>query len=470
MDDSHRSDFSRLDCLFRPSVVAVVGASNNEDKLGWHVMKSLTGAGFEGGIVPVNPGADRIMGLQAYRELAAYRGRIDAAVVVVPSGHVLDVLRQCRDKDVRAVVLITAGFKEIDDPRGASRQAELAEFADACGISVIGPNTFGLVNLHRGLNASFTPELSQLRSGGISLVSQSGGIAHLLGFTALKQGVGIGKIVGLGNRLNVDFPDMLRYLAEDPETSVSALYIEGVEDPRRLMRASSEVCRKKPILVYKTGRSEAGNRASLSHTGSLAGSQEIFEGACIQSGMYPVRDSEELLDLSRALAAVPPPAGRRIAVLSGQAGPGLAACDVLEGEGLRLARFSSRTQERINEHLPPLALRTNPVDMGPAWYSSSAVQAIVRAVLEDEGVDGLLLLMMFASANRAAVPELAAFLREWSRRKPVLTCFAAPEEIWRPAVTELEVEGAIADLPTPERAGKTMASLFGYARMMGNLA
>jgi acyl-CoA synthetase (NDP forming) len=391
-------------------------------------------------------------------------------VVVVPAGRVPEVLEQCRDKGVRGVVLITAGFKEIDDPRGARSQEELARLAREAGICVLGPNTFGLVNRHLRLNLSFTPEFSRLKAGGISLVSQSGGIAHLLGFSALELGAGIGKIAGLGNRMSVDFPDMLRYLAEDPETGVTALYVEGVEEPRRLMRASREVCRKKPVVVYKTGRSEAGNRASLSHTGTMAGRQEIFEGACMQSGMYPVRSSEELLDLSRALTAAPPPRGGRIAVLSGQAGPGLAACDVLEGQGMRLARFSAGTRERVNELLPPLALRTNPVDMGPAWYSSSAVQAIVRAVLEDEGVDGLLLLMMYASANRAAVPELAPFFRQWRQSKPILTCFAAPCDVWRPVVSELEDEGVLVDLPTPERAARTMASMRGYARMMETLA
>jgi acyl-CoA synthetase (NDP forming) len=137
---------------------------------------------------------------------------------------------------------------------------------------------------------------------------------------------------------------------------------------------------------------------------------------------------------------------------------------------MRLARFSAGTRERVNELLPPLALRTNPVDMGPAWYSSSAVQAIVRAVLEDEGVDGLLLLMMYASANRAAVPELAPFFRQWRQSKPILTCFAAPCDVWRPVVSELEDEGVLVDLPTPERAARTMASMRGYARMMETLA
>jgi acyl-CoA synthetase (NDP forming) len=253
---------------------------------------------------------------------------------------------------------------------------------------------------------------------------------------------------------------MLLYLVRDPDTRVIVLYLEGLDDPRRLMEAAHEVRGKKPVLAYKTGRASRGDRASLSHTGSMAGRHELYEAGLKQSGILTLSCTEHLLDVAKALGKCPPLGGGRIAILSGQAGPGMAACDVCEEEGLQIATFHPSTQSTINGFLPPLALRTNPVDMGPAWYDSSAIAAIVRAVLEDENVDGLILLMMFASANREAVSGISPLLRSWGRKKPVITCLLSPPGIWDRQVRELEQWGALVNYPTPERAATTMAHLW----------
>jgi acetyl-CoA synthetase (ADP-forming) len=454
-----------LKTLFNPHAVAVIGASENPDKLGFHVMKSLTTGRFKGTIVPVNPGAKSVMSLPAFSSMGDFPGEIGLAIVVLPAKLVPGIFQECSRKGVKGIVLISAGFREIDDSQGALLQSTLADLANKAGIPVIGPNTFGMVNLHIDLNASFTPEFSWLPKGGIALVSQSGGISHLMGFMAMRQNTGVSKIVGLGNRLNVDFPEMVTYLMGDPDTRVIALYLEGLDEPRRLMEAAKQTRFVKPVVAYKTGSSRTGNHASLSHTGSLAGRHEIYEGALRQSGVLYVDSAERLLDTARALALCPLPKGREVAILSGQAGPGMAASDVCEAEGMEIATFHPGTQRVINELLPPLALRTNPVDMGPAWYNASAIEGIIRAVMEDSDVDAILILMMFASANRAAVSGFSELLLKWKQQKPVVACLIAPPGIWDEEVRRLEEGGALINVPTPERAAKTVAALWQYEKM-----
>lgn len=459
--------FDNLRSLFNPTSVAVIGASANPDKLGFHVMKSLVSGNFGGTIIPVNPGSEKIMGIRALPSIDAFAGTIELAVVVLPADRVPGIFKQAIRKGVKGMVLITAGFKEIEDPRGGELQDLLARLALEARMPVIGPNTFGIINLHRRLNASFTPQFSQLPKGHISLVSQSGGMSHLLAFAAMRQHIGFSKIIGLGNRLTVDFAEMVAYLMEDPETRVIILYLEGLDDPRRLIGVARKYRGKKPIIAYKTGRASSGDRASLSHTGSLAGKQEIYEGALKQAGILCLQETELFLDAAHALAKSPVLKGKRVAILSGQAGPGMAACDICEAEGLEISAFRPRTQQMINERLPPLALRTNPVDLGPAWYNASVLSGIVRAVMEDENVDGLLLLMMYASANEGVVPGLSGLLREWKQKKPVVTCFLSPTGIWDDWIFELESEGTLVNFPTPERAAKAMAALLRCKETMG---
>lgn len=463
---SKKEILHNLKKLFNPEIVTVIGASENPNKLGFHVMKSLTGGGFNGRIVPVNPGSKEIMGIPAFPSIIEFQNPIDLAIIVLPANLIPKIFKECHLKGVKGIVLITAGFKEIDDPTGGERQSKLAEIAHMAGIPVIGPNTFGMVNLHNNLNASFTPEFSWLEKGGVTLVSQSGGISHLLAFMAIRQNMRISKIVGLGNRLNVGFAEMIHYLMDDPETKVIALYLEGVDEPRRLIETAEANRGKKPIVAYKTGSASKGDQESLSHTGSMAGNQEIYEGALRQAGIFCVNSTQMLLDLSQTLSVCSLPEGRRIAILTGQAGPGMAACDVCEAEGLEIVSFKSETQKIINEFLPPLALRTNPVDMGPAWYNSNAVQGIIRAVMEDENVDGIILLMMFASANREVVPNISDLFIEWNQKKPVITCLISPPGIWDEHVINLEKAGAIINLSSPERAAKAMAYLWQYKRIL----
>jgi acyl-CoA synthetase (NDP forming) len=289
-------------------------------------------------------------------------------------------------------------------------------------------------------------------------------MSHLMAFLSLQDKVGFSKIIGLGNRCNVDFAEMVEYLIKDSQTKVIAMYMEGIDQPKRLMEVAKRGNREKPILAYKVGRSSTSDKASQFHTGSLAGKHEVYEGALKQAGILTVGSSEELLDTAKALTMCPLPEGNKVAVLSGQAGPGMAACDVCEMEGLLIPPFSMETQKRVEELLPPLAIRTNPVDMGPAWYDSEAIKGIVHTVLEDKNIDAIILCIMFASANRPAVGILTELLLERRINKPILCCFSSPPGIWDDEIKRLEGSG-IPNYPTPERAAKTLVNLFRFKKI-----
>jgi acyl-CoA synthetase (NDP forming) len=453
-----------MDAIFKPHSVAVIGASDNTGKLGSHVMRSLIEGRYPGRIYPVNPGKNEILGLKAYPTLIRIPDSVDLSIIVLPAEIVPQTIRECKEKGVKGVVLITAGFKEIEDKKGESLQREIMELANQSGIKIIGPNTFGIVNLHLPLNASFTPEFSLVGKGGISLVSQSGGMSHLMAFLSMRTQIGFSKIIGLGNRCNVDFGDMVEYLFEDPDTKVIAMYLEGIDEPRKLIEVGKRGDIGKPMIVYKVGISHTSDQASQFHTGSLAGKHEIYEGAFRQAGFLTVRSSEELLDAAKALNLCPLPNGNKVAVLSGQAGPAMAACDICETEGLLIPPFSAQTQRRVEELLPPLAIRTNPVDMGPAWYDSEAIKEIVQTTVEDKNIDAIVLCIMFASANRSAVGILTDVLLERKTNKPILCCFSSPAGIWDNEIRRLEGSG-IPNYVTPERAAKALANLFRFKKM-----
>lgn len=455
-----------MNALFKPRSVAVIGASEKEAKLGFHVMKSLTKGGFPGRIIPINPGSKEIMGLKTFPSITELTYDIDLAIVVLPARLVPAIFKECLAKGVKGIVLITAGFREIDDPIGADLHEQLAKIVNKPNVPVIGPNTFGMINLHANLNASFTPEFSLLKKGSIGLVSQSGGMCHLISFIALRDDIGFSKIVGIGNRLNVDFAQMVDYLMQDPDTNMIAIYMEGVDNPKELIDTAKAYGGKKPIIAYKTGLGDIGDRASRSHTGSMAGRGEIYSGAFSQSGILTVNSVEDLLDTAKALAVSPIPKAPGVAILSSQAGPGIAAADICQMSDLKIVSFTLETQNKINEILPPLALRTNPVDMGPAWYNSEALVGILHAVLRDANVEGILLFMMFASANVDSIKSLSFLLNYREQKKPLITCLSAPPGIWDDQIKQFEEDKIIVNFPTPERAARVMVNLNRYRSLI----
>jgi len=453
--------------LFSPQSIAVIGASNSFDKLGYHVMKSLVG-NYGGKILPVNPRGEKIWGMNSYPSLKKIPEEVDLAVIVVPAALVPETLHECGRKMVKGVVLITAGFREIEDSKGEQLEKEIQKIAERYELPIIGPNTFGYVNLTSRVNASFTSEFSWIERGGVALISQSGGICHLCGFLAIDQRVAMSKLMSLGNRCNVDFPELLQYLEADAATRVIALYIEGLDEPRKLIEAAKALRGKKPVIAYKAGKSEKGDSASRFHTGSLAGNRQIWKGAFRQAGVLEVDSAEEFMDTAKVVDSCPLVKGTRVAVLSGQAGPGMIAADALEPAGLRLSIFTPATQDKINNLLPPIAIRTNPVDMGPAWYDPERMLEILKAAVEDENTDGIIFLAMYASANLKLAEGMEKLTKTADAfKKPVIACFNGPPGIWDDSIRGLDRKKGLVILPTPERAAKAMGNLWKIKKLSG---
>ena len=449
--------------LFHPRSVAVIGASGNPLKLGYQCVLSLKQGFFPGPIYPVHPQEREILGLPAYMDVRQIPDPVDLAILVVPAAEIFPALEACREKGVRGIVMITAGFREIDDPQGAQLQKDLSAFANRHGIKIIGPNTFGMANVHAKLNASFTPLFSRLKPGPISVISQSGGVSHLIAYQALDERVGLGKVIGLGNRCNVDFADLLPYLTGDEETGIIVLFVEGQDDPRVLLSEIRKTAPHKPVVAMKAGQSAESARAARSHTGSLAGRYEIFEAALRQAGAIVSQDPGELLDIAKILTILKPAKGKNIAVMSFQAGPGILLTDAVVRNGLSMAVLSKRTQRRINRLLPPFTIRTNPVDMAFA-RNEEAFEDTVRCLLDDRNVDALIVFLLhhpFMTPKRIAGPLLR---QKQKSEKPIVLCANSPRGFIEDEVAELESRG-IPVYPLPERSVRALKGLFEYGEI-----
>jgi acyl-CoA synthetase (NDP forming) len=325
-----------------------------------------------------------------------------------------------------------------------------------------------MVNVHARLNASFTPLFSRLKPGPISVISQSGGVAHLIGYQALDEGIGLGKVIGLGNRCNVEFADLLPYFAEDHLTRCLILYIEGLEDPRRLMAGITNFVSQKPILAMKAGRSSAALKAARSHTGSLAGRYEIYDASLRQAGAIVCQTPDELLDTAKILAMLPPLRGRKAAVVSFQAGPGILLTDEVVRQGLSMASFSPHTQEALNRLLPPMTIRSNPVDLAFA-RDEQMFEESLGWILNDSNVDALVIFLLQHPfmTPRQITPSLLR--QKQSSPKPILLCANSPRGLIEDEIAELENRG-IPVYPLPQRAIRALKGLLEYGEVKKRMA
>jgi len=448
--------------LFYPKSVALIGATNNPRKMGCHALKSLLE--FSGRVYPVNPKYSEIFGVKAYPNVEALPEAPDLAILAVPRDAIYENVKALLEKGTRAFVIISAGFKEAEIEGGEELHERLKELVESYGAVVIGPNTFGMVNLHANLNASFTPALSKLKKGNIALVSQSGGVCHLIAPYSMREGIGFSKIVGLGNRLNVDFHDVLDYLKDDDETKSIALYIEGIERPRKLCEKISEIYREKPIVAMKSGKFQKADKASRSHTGSLAGNYKLYVSALKQSGSVIAESLVELISFAKALAMQKPMLGDRVAVISLVAGLGMVASDTCEAQGLKLAEFSEETKKKIYELLPPYTIRDNPIDLGFVANERDVCGEVIKIAASDENVDGLVVNYIYSWSEEFLEVPVKEIV-EVSREKPVTVCLNYPPGYWDDVKEQLE-KNSVPVYPTPELAAKSLAALREYGKMI----
>jgi acyl-CoA synthetase (NDP forming) len=346
-----------LQALFRPNGLAVIGASAKPGKLGFTILKNILDAGFGGPVIPVNPKGETILGLPSIKSVDEIPSGTDLAVVIIPAASVPATILQLGERKVRAAIVITGGFAE-SGADGARLQEELKRNAARCGIRVVGPNCQGVNYPHHGLCASW-PLIT--RKGAMAIASQSGTVGAALIDWAAEERLGFSAFVSMGNRVDVDEADLIEFFASDPNTKVITLYIEGVKDAGRFL-AAVRAC-KKPIVVFKAGRTEQGRKAAESHTRSLAGKDEIYDAVFRQFGIHRAASLEELYDFSKALAYVPAPAGPRMLIVTSSGGSAIIATDVAADNGFRISPLPAPLASRLREVLPSHFIVGNPLDL-----------------------------------------------------------------------------------------------------------
>jgi acetyl coenzyme A synthetase (ADP forming)-like protein len=437
---------SGLEFFFKPRSVAVVGASRNPFKFGYSLLKNLLDLGFKGQVYPVNPNAEKILGLKAYPRVDAIKGDLDLAIIIVPAAKVPEIMIDCASKHVKGVVICSSGFREAGEA-GEKLEKKVVEIAKKAGIRIIGPNTTGILNTSNNFTTSFAP-LPKFKKGNVAFIAQTGLFAAAAFWSIMsKQPFGISKIVGLGNKCDVDDAEILEYLANDKDTDVIAIYLEGVKDGRKLFEAFNKIAKIKPTLILKSGKTTLGAKAALSHTGSLAVKDEIFDAVCKQTGVIRVEgDLDELLDITKAFALQPLPKGNRVAIVTVTGGGGVIAADECARRGLQLAPLSNETLNTIRKDMPSWATVNNPIDIEPLFEAvgpEESIRIAVEAVIKDENVDSVVILFV-------AVPRLipyvdlknaARYLKEINvKRKPILTYLLGFKDTVEAWTAELEEE------------------------------
>jgi len=417
-----------LRALFRPASVAVVGATRQPGTVPYDLFHNLRRDGFRGPVYPVSPRGGDIDGVPAFKYVVDIPDPVDLAVIVFPSSVCDLALEQCGRKGIPAAIVISAGFRETG-PAGAQREARLKEIAGRYGLLLVGPNCLGLINTDPevSLNASFARRPPE--AGSIALVSQSGALCTAVLDYAQARHIGFSSLVSFGNKAGVTEIQLLQYLARDPRTRVLLLYLEEVTDGRGLTAAARRIIEEtgKPVLALKAGRTRAGAAAARSHTGSLAGSDEICDAAFRQAGIRRCGTIGEMLDLAVALDRQPVPRGDRVAIITNAGGPGVLATDRAIGAGLRLAAFSPSTTAVLKKSLPAAANLANPVDLiGDARVER--YHDAVSAVLADDGVDGVLVLL--TPQSMTDIPAIAGELcRLAGSAKPLYASFMGQSEV-----------------------------------------
>jgi acetyltransferase len=437
--------------LFTPRAVALVG-SVGEGKLGYHLLRQMLDGGFPPArLAVVNPRGEGALGVAGSPSVADTGLPVDLAIVVTPAATVPAVLEECAQAEVRAAVVITAGFSEVGNVAG---EDAIREVVRQTGIRVVGPNCAGIVNTHHAL---FPTLETRPPTGSVSLIAQSGAVGGIFLAWAREHGLGIAKFISYGNGADLNERDFLEYLAEDPQTQVVALYIEEVTEGRDFLRALAACARRKPVIVIKAGRTEAGRRATLSHTGSMAGADAVYDAALRQCGALRVASLEEMWDLCLGFTALPPVRGRRVAIVTNSGGPGVLAADRAEEAGLTVAEPSPALRERLSAFLPPYCGLSNPIDL-TVEGTEEGYRRTLAAVLEE--YDAAVALNI-APAYLDSLPLARGVVRAARESgKPVAAAFL-PGPIVADAVRYLREQG-IPNFATGERAVAALARLADY--------
>jgi acetyltransferase len=451
-----------LDSFFQPQSVAVIGASRTPGKVGHDIVQNLLDAGFEGPVYPVNPKADEVLGLDCYSAVTDIEEDVELAVIVIPAPYVLSAIEQCAQKGIRAVIVITAGFKEAGE-EGAELEKQLREKCKAEGIRCIGPNCLGVMSPPHKLDASFGATMP--KPGNTAFLSQSGALGTAILDVAVGQGYGMSRFISIGNKADVNESDLIAALGEDEKSDVILGYLESIDNGRRFMDVARQVTQKKPVIIFKSGRTSAGAQAASSHTGSLAGADSAYDAAFQQCGVIRSYTATEFFDYSRGFAAGTLPSGNRIAVVTNAGGPGIIATDAIEESDLEVATLADETIRKLQENLPPQANTKNPVDvLGDA--ASDRYKMAIETVLADDGVDGIVCILTPQTSTEC--DETARVLADAAEAtdKPVIGCFMGNASVtgsW-----QILDERGVPNFDHPDRCITVMEALYRHAQWRGS--
>jgi len=472
------TSIKQLEAFFNPKSVAVVGATKKINKAGHVIFKNFVEnkrrGVFKGEIYPVNPHEDFILGFQCYPKLTKIPWEVELVVIVVPASIVPEIMRDAAAKKVKAVVIISSGFGEIGNHE---LEREVVEIAKKAGIRVLGPNCLGVYDSRTGVDMLFLPETKILTTGeevvatprpmmgNIAIVTQSGAFgASALDYLAGRQ-MGVSKFVSFGNKSDVDEAEMLHYLSYDDKTKVILLYVEDVKNGRAFIEAASKVTRKKPIIALKAGKTEAGARAASSHTGAIAGSDQVYAAAFAQAGVLRVRDMEEFFDSAKALVMQPPAAGRNVAIITDAGGPGIMAADECELQGMVVRKFTEKTLQKFEKlkeegRLPKFATNLNPVDLTGS-VTSEMYELAAEIVFQDPEIHGVILLGLHhtPALQEDYIDRVAAVANKYS--KPIVACDIGETEMALHIRSRFDKLG-IPAYSSPEDAARAMATLVRY--------
>ena len=452
---------SDLTPFFEPAGVAVIGASANPHKLSHGILRNLINSTYSGGVYPVNPSAEEILGKLCYTDITAVPDPVELAVLVIPAGATPQTLEACGQRGIHAAIIISGGFKEVGSG-GADLEKECLDIARRYSMRLIGPNCVGAMNLHNGLNTTFINGMPE--EGGIGFLSQSGAICGGVVDMVHGKKVGFSHFLSLGNEADVTETDIIEYLGADPRTHVIAAYVEQIRDGRRFLEVARRVSQIKPIVLIKAGRTSAGARAVSSHTGSLAGSHTAYQAAFQQAGVIEVQTFAELFDVALAFDTQPIPAGKNAVIITNAGGPAALASDSLSANGFTLGDLSEATRSELRAHLNPSAQVSNPIDMlggaEPADY-----ELAVRTALADPQIDAVIpLLVPQALVSPAGVAQAVVDAAQGAQ-KTVLACVVGDESVGE---ARLILQGNHIPMYTvPETMGRVLAAMRYYQDWRG---
>ncbi len=452
---------TNLDKIFNPQTVAIIGASDVEGSVGYAIVKNFTQSGFAGKVFFVNIKKPEILGVKTYPSVDQIPEQVDLAMIATPAKTVPGVMEECGKAHVKGVIIVSAGFKEVG-PAGKALEDKVGEIAHKYGIRVIGPNCIGILRPRKNLNATFLDKMP--KAGNIAFLSQSGALGSAILDWAIHENIGFSNFVSVGSMIDVDFGDLIDYFGGDPKTKSILMYVEGITEARKFMSAARHFARTKPIIVVKSGKFTESAKAAASHTGSLSGSDDIYDAAFKRAGVVRVSEIADLFNAAEVLGTQPLPKGNHVAIITNAGGPGVMATDSLIGFGGKLAKLNQKTIDSLNAVLPPFWSHGNPIDvLGDA--KADRYKAAMDAALNDENVDGILIIFTQQAVSESV--EIAKNIVELVRNKPYQNKTIVTSFMGFGAVQEANNILNANNIPTystPEQALKTYMYMYNYQR------